>query len=114
MVGQEPLSPGVKVFMTKEEALWHEMECGDSQQGNSSKGALFTAVQSAREFTQIGASLSGRQVREEEFDSKEIEVVYSKKDLDNVEPEVSQGNVGVEPIEESHPGEGILLKKPKS
>ena len=44
MVGQEPLSPRVRVFMTEEEALFHEMECGDSQQGNSSEGAIYSAV----------------------------------------------------------------------
>ena len=44
MVDQEPLYPGVNVFMTKEKALWHEMECGDSQQGSNSEGTLFTVV----------------------------------------------------------------------
>ena len=78
MVGQEPLSPSVKVFITEEEALWHEMERGNSQQGSSSEGALFTAMPSVRELSQIRADLSGPQVGEEEFDSKEIEVVYSE------------------------------------
>ena len=31
MVAQEPLSPDVRVFMTEEEALFYEWECGDSQ-----------------------------------------------------------------------------------
>ena len=31
MVGQEPLSPGVRVFMIEEEALWYKLECVDSQ-----------------------------------------------------------------------------------
>ena len=48
MVGQEPLSPDVRVFMTEEEALFYEFECGDSQHGSSSEGALLTAMPSAR------------------------------------------------------------------
>ena len=51
---------------------------------------------------------------EEEFDSEEIEVVYLEEDPDNVEPEVSKGYIGIEPIEESHLGEGMLLKNPIS
>ena len=30
MMGQEPLSPGVRVFMIEEEALFHEIEYGNS------------------------------------------------------------------------------------
>ena len=41
MVGQEPLSPGVRVFMTEEEALFYEMECGDSQREAVLKGPHF-------------------------------------------------------------------------
>ena len=89
MVGKEPLSPGVKVFMTEEKALWHEMEREDSQQGSSSKGALFTVVSSVRKLSQIRAGPSGRQVREEELDSEEAKVVYSEEDPTNVKLEVS-------------------------
>ena len=37
-----------------------------------------------------------------------------KKAPSNVEAEVSQGNVSIEPVVKSHPSEGILLKNPKS
>ena len=30
MVGQEPFSPRLMVFMTEEETLWHELKCIDS------------------------------------------------------------------------------------
>ena len=43
---------------------------------------------SARALSQVGAGPSGRQVGEEEFDSKEVEVVYSKPKT--VEPEAAQ------------------------
>ena len=51
---------------------------------------------------------------EEESDSEGIEVVYSEENLGNVETKVSQGSAGIEPVEESHPGEGMLLRNPKS
>ena len=41
-----------------------------------------------------------------------IEVV--NYELENIEPEVSQGNMGIEHIEESYPGEGMLLNNLKS
>ena len=46
---------------------------------------------------------------EEEFDSNDVEVVYSEPET--VELEVAQGEV--EPIVESHPGKGILLRNPR-
>ena len=55
---------------------------------------------------------SGRQI--EEIKSKEIEVVYFKEAPGNVEAVVSQGSAGIEPVEESHPGEGMLLKNLRS
>ena len=68
---------------------------------------------SARVLSQVRAGPSGRHVGEEEFDSKEIEVVYSEPEI--VEPEAAQGSIVVEPIvEESHIGEGILLKNSRS
>ena len=48
MVGQDPLSPEVRVFMTEEEALWYEFKHVDSQQGSSFEGNLLTSVPSAR------------------------------------------------------------------
>lgn len=74
MVSQESLSPGMKVFMIEEEALWHEIECADSQQGSSSEGNLLTAVMSARALSQIGTGPSGRHI--EKVDSEETEIVY--------------------------------------
>ena len=51
-------------------------------------------------------------MREEEVDF-EVEVVYFK-DPDIVEPKVTQVNIGAKPVvEESHPGEFILLKNPR-
>ena len=76
---------------------------------------MFSSFPSARALFQIGASPSGHQVGEEEFYSEEIEVVYFEEDPDKVELEMTQGNIGVElVVEESHPGEGILLKNPRS
>ena len=56
-------------------------------------------------LSQVGGGPSGRQEGEEEFDSEEIEVVYS-------EPEAALGKV--ELVVESHPREGILLRNLKS
>ena len=49
---------------------------------------------------------------EEEVDSKDIEVVYSEPET--IELEVTLGNTKVEPVIESCPGEGVLLKNPRS
>ena len=68
---------------------------------------------SARALSQVRASPSGRQVGEEEFDSEDIEVVYSEE-LDTAEPEVTQGTVRAEPIFKSYSSEGVLLKNPRS
>ena len=87
MASHEPLSPGVTVYMTKEEALWTEMGRDDSQQGNSSEGVVYVTMPSARARSQVGACLSGEKVYEEEFDSKEIKVVYLEPEI--VEPEAA-------------------------
>ena len=92
--------------------MFYEWECGDSQQGSSSKGALLTAVSSARALSQTGAGLSGHQIVE--VDSEEIEVVYSEEAPGNVEAGVLHGIKGIEPIVESYLGEGMLLKYHKS
>ena len=98
--------------MTDENALFYEMECGDCQQGSSSEGALFSVVPSARALSQIGVGPSGRHI--EEVDSEETEVVYFEEAPGNVEANASQGNTGIKPIEESHSGEHMLLKNPRS
>ena len=69
---------------------------------------------SARALSQVEVGPSGRQAGEEEVVSEDIKFVYSKEDPDTVEPKVSQGNTSVELVEESHIGEGILLKNPRS
>ena len=69
---------------------------------------------SARALSLVEAGPSGRLVEESEADSKEIEVVYSEEAPGNVEAVVLQGNEGVEPVVESHPDEGMLLKNPRS
>ena len=98
--------------MTEEEALFTEWERVDTQQGSSSKGALFSFVPSSRALSHIGAILSGHQVGGEKVDFEDIEVVYFE---DIVELKVTKGKVGTEPmIEESYPGEGILLKNLRS
>lgn len=113
MASREPKSPKVTVYMTEEEALWAEMERADSQQGSSFERALFSEVLSARALSQVGVGPSGRQVRDEEFDSEEIEVLYSEPET--VKLELTQGNISIEPVvEESRLGEGILLKNSRS
>ena len=54
------------------------MERGDSQQGSSSKGAIYSTVSSARALSQVGVGPSGRQAGEDEFDSEDIELVYCR------------------------------------
>ena len=98
--------------MTEEEALFYEWECADSQQGSSSEGNLWTAVPSARVLSQIGVGPNGRVI--EEVDSEVTEIVHSKKAPGYVEFEALQGNEGVEPVVEPHPGGGMLLKNIKS
>ena len=100
--------------MIEEKALYAEWERADSQQGNSSEGALFSSVPSTRALSHLGAGPSGRQIGKEEVDSKEIEVVYPEEPR-IVEPERTQGEIGAKPVfKESHPREGILLKNPRS
>ena len=65
------------------------MERGDSQQGSSSEGAMYSTVPSVRALSQVRVGPSDRQVGEEEIDSEEIKVVYSEEDLDTVELEVT-------------------------
>ncbi|KAL5573741.1 hypothetical protein UlMin_023338 [Ulmus minor] len=95
--------------MTEEEVLWHELEHGVSQQGSSSEGNPFADIPSARVMSQTGAGPSGRVTEgvdsdddEAEVDSEETEILAAAKALD------------AESDLESYPGEGMLLKNPRS
>ena len=59
MADRVPRSSEVKMYMTEDEALWTKIERGDSQQGSSSKGAMYSSVPSIRVFFQVGVGLSG-------------------------------------------------------
>ena len=59
MSNSKSLSPEVRVFMTEEEVLWHELEHGVSQQGSSSEGNPWADVPSARALSQSKAEPSG-------------------------------------------------------
>ena len=109
MSESEPSTPEVRVFMTEEEVLWHELEHGLSQQGSSSEGNPFADIPSARVMSQTGAGPSGRVTEgvdsdddEAEVDSEETEILAAAKALD------------AESDLESYPGEGMLLKNPRS
>ena len=52
MSNSKSSSPEVRVFMTEEEVLWHELEHGVSQQGSSSEGNPFADIPSARAMSQ--------------------------------------------------------------
>ena len=108
MADEEPLSSSVRVFMIEKEALWYEFQHVNSQQGSNSEGNLWADVLSARALSQDGAGPSGR--HQDEVDSDNIEVVYSEEAPDNTETEVLE----VESDAESIPGEGMLLKNPRS
>ena len=108
MVDQDPTSPEVRVSMTEMEALFYEFDCGVSQYGSSSKGNIWANVLSAWALSQDDAKPSGRYV--DKVDSDDIEVVYSEEALANTETEVLE----VESDVESHLGEGMLLKNPRS
>ena len=109
MSDEESLSPEVRVFMTKKEALWYEFEHGVSQQGSSPEGNFWADVLSARALSQTGAGLSGHKT--EAVDSEETEEVDSEE---HAVGEISPDDEGVEPVIESQPGEGMLLNNPKS
>ena len=84
MTSCELLSLGVTVYMTEEEDLWAEMERGDSQQGNSSEGVVYITVPSARAHSQVRAGSSGRQVCEEEFDSRKLKLYTQSSRLSSM------------------------------
>ena len=109
-----PTSPVVEVFMTEEKALYSEWENTYFEQGSSSKGALLIAMPSARGLSNLMVGLSIRQIGEEEVNSEDVEVVYSKGP-EEVESERVQNDEVVKPeLAESHLRKGILLKTPKS
>ena len=100
-------SPEVRVFMTEEEVLWHEFEHGFSQQGSSSEGNPCAGIPSARVLSEAGAGPSGRVTENvdsdgDEVDSEETQVLATATATD------------AESDLESYPGEGMLLKNPKS
>ena len=66
---------------------------------------------SAKAFFQDGTRPSSHHL--DEFDSDDIEFIYSKGTPGNAEIEVLD-TVGVKSDAESHPNEGMLLKNPKS
>ena len=70
----ESSSPEVRVFMTEEEALWHELEHGVSQQGSSSEGNPLVNIPSARVLSHAGAEPSDRLMEEVDSDDDEAEV----------------------------------------
>ena len=108
MSDDDSLSLGVKVFMSEKEALWHEFKHGFSQQGSSSEGNPFADVPCGRILSQTRAGPSGRVTEEvnsddaEEVDSEETHVIAMTK------------VTGAESDMESHPGEGMLIKNPRS
>ncbi len=100
-------SPEVRVFMTEEEVLWHEFEHGFSQQGSSSEGRPHVNIPSARILSETGAGPSGRVT--EEVDSNEDEV-----DSEETQTLATAVATEAESDLESHPGEGMLLRNPRS
>ena len=107
MSGGESSSPEVRVFMIEEEVLWHEFEHGASQQGSSSEGNPYAGIPSARALSETGAGPSGRVTEEvdsdgDEVDSEETQILATVTATD------------AESDLESHPGEGMLLRNPRS
>ncbi|KAL5543291.1 hypothetical protein UlMin_011001 [Ulmus minor] len=95
--------------MTEEEVLWHELEHGVSQQGSSSEGNPFAEIPSARVMSQTRAGPSGRVTEEVDSEGDEAEV-----DSEETQVLVTAMAVDAESDLESHPGEGMLLKNPRS
>ncbi|KAL5580186.1 hypothetical protein UlMin_012628 [Ulmus minor] len=95
--------------MTEEEVLWHELEHGVSQQGSSSKGNPFADIPSARVMSQTGAGPSGRVTEEVDSEDDEAEV-----DSEETEVLATTMTIDAESNLESHPGECMLLKNPRS
>ena len=109
MSKEESSSPEVTVFMKEQEVLWHELEHGVSQQGSSSEGNPFVDIPSARVMSQTGAGPSGRVTEEVDSEDDEAEV-----DSEETEVLANAMAVDAESDLESHPGEGMLLKNPRS
>ncbi|KAL5567410.1 hypothetical protein UlMin_030574 [Ulmus minor] len=94
--------------MTEKEALWHEFEHGVSQQGSSLEGNPLGDIPSARVVSQTGAGPSGRVT--EEIDSDDVAEV----DSEETHVLATAMATDAESDLESHPGEGMLLKNPRS
>ena len=77
MSDSDSLSPGVRIFMSEKEALWHEFEHGFSQQGSSSEGNPFADVPCGRILSQTRAGSSVRVT--EEVDSDDADKVDSEE-----------------------------------
>ncbi|KAL5582334.1 hypothetical protein UlMin_014776 [Ulmus minor] len=95
--------------MTEEEVLWHELEHGVSQQGSSSEGNPFADIPSARVMSQTGVGPSGRVTEGVDSDDDEAEV-----DSEETEIHAAAKALDAESDLESYPGEGMLLKNPRS
>ncbi|KAL5574240.1 hypothetical protein UlMin_023837 [Ulmus minor] len=95
--------------MTEEEVLWHEFEHGVSQQGSSSEGNPLANIPSARVLSHEGARPSGRLTEEVDSDADEAEV-----DSEDTKVLATAVAIDAESELESHPGEGMLLKNPRS
>ena len=95
--------------MTEEETLWHEFEHGFSQQGSSSEGNPFADISSARKLSHSGAEPSGRLTEEVNSEDDDAEV-----DSEETHVLATVTTTDAESDLESHPGEGMLLKNPKS
>src|SRR5690606_20484385 len=93
--------------MTEEEVLWHEFEHGASQQGSSSEGNPYAEIPSARVLSETGAKPSGRVTEEVDSDGDEVDSEETQI-LANVTATDTEFDL------ESHPGEGILLRNPRS
>ena len=108
MSSSESLFPSVRVYMTEKEALWHEFEHGFSPQGSISEGNPFVDIPSARVFSQYGAGPSGRVTEEVDSD------VDDEVDSEETQVLVTAAATDAEPDLELHPGEGMLIKNPRS
>ena len=108
MSEEERSSPEVRVFMTEREALWHEFDHGFSQLGSSSEGNPWVDIPSARALSQARVGPSGRVTGD--VDSVDVEDADSEKT-----PVVAMTEaIQVESNAESHLGEGMLIRNPRS
>ena len=82
VVGYDPSSSHVEVFMNEEKALWAEWKHSDDfDQGSSSKGILPLTLSSAWAMSNVEAGPSGHDLSAEDVEIKDIRFVEAKKDL---------------------------------